>query len=124
MGIKAINLGKYSKYLGLLLLIGLSTSLVRSYQKAAKTKALVEREKKKIEELKSQNEKLEEDLARVKSEEFIEKQLRDRLGLAKAGEIVLVLPDLETLRKLAPKVGEEEESLPDPTWKKWANLFF
>ena len=124
MGIKAINLGKYSKYLGLLLLIGLSTSLVRSYQKAAKTKALVEREKKKIEELKSQNEKLEEDLARVKSEEFIEKQLRDRLGLAKAGEIILVLPDAETLKKLAPKVGEEVETLPDPPWKKWVDLFF
>ena len=112
MGIKAINLGKYSKYLGLLLLIGLSTSLVRSYQKAAKTKALVEREKKKIEELKSQNEK------------FIEKQLRDRLGLAKAGEIILVLPDAETLKKLAPKVGEEVETLPDPPWKKWVDLFF
>lgn len=124
MGIKALNLEKYSKYAGILILILLSTSLFKSYQKTLKTKALVEREKKRIEELKSQNAKLEGELERVKSEEFIEKQLRDKLGLAKAGEIVLVLPDAETLKKLAPKVGEEEEALPDPTWKKWMNLFF
>lgn len=124
MGMKAINLEKYSKYVGILLLIGLSTSLFRSYQKVAKIKSLVEREKNRIEELKNQNEALEENLVRVKSEEFVEKQLRDKLGLAKAGEVILVLPDAETLKKLAPKAGEEEENLPDPTWKKWMNLFF
>lgn len=123
MGMKAINLEKYSKYLGILLLIGLSTSLFRSYQKVSKTKLLVEREKKRVEELKNENKKLEEDLARVKSEEFIEKQLRDKLGLARAGEVVLVLPDSETLKKLAPKIEVEEEAIPDPTWKKWAKLF-
>ena len=33
------------------------------------------------------------------SDEFIEKQLRDKLGLAKKGEIILILPDEETLKK-------------------------
>lgn len=124
MGIKAINLNKYSKYLGALLLIGLSSSLVRSYQKVGRTKAVIEREKGRVEELKKENKKLEEDLTRVKSEEFIEVQLRDKLGLARPGEIVLVLPDAETLKKLAPRLEEEEEALPDPPWKKWAKLFF
>ncbi len=123
MGMKAINLEKYSKYLGILLLIGLSTSLFRSYQKGNKTKLLIEREKKRVEELKTENTRLEEDLTRVKGEEFVEKQLRDKLGLAKAGEVVLVLPDAETLKKIAPKVESEEEVLPAPTWKKWLNLF-
>lgn len=123
MGMRAINLEKYSKYLGILLLIGLSTSLFRSYQKASKTKSLIQREKNRVEELKKENEKLEEDLTRVKSEEFIEKQLRDKLGLARPGEVILVLPDAETLKKLAPKIENEEEVLPEPTWKKWMDLF-
>ncbi len=117
-------MGRYTKYLGLLLLIGLATSLVRSYQKVVRTKAIIEREKDKIERLKKENTTLEEDLIRVKSAEYIESQLRDKLGLAKTGEIVLVLPDSETLKKLAPKMEEEEETLPDPPCKKWANLFF
>ncbi len=114
---------KYSKYLGLLLLIGLSSSVVRSYQKVGATKAVIEREKVRVEKLKKENMKLEEDLARVKSEEFIEVQLRDKLGLAKPGEIVLVLPDAETLKKLAPRIEKEEEVLPDPPWRKWIKLF-
>ena len=117
-------MGRYTKYLGLLLLIGLATSLIKSYQKAGRTKAAIEKEKAKIEELKRENATLEEDLVRVKSAEYIEKQLRDKLGLARTGEIVLVLPDAETLKKLAPKLEEEEEVLPDPPWKKWRNLFF
>jgi hypothetical protein len=63
-------------------------------------------------------------LAEVKSQDYIEKQLRDKLGLAKPGEIVVVMPDADTLRKLAPKPVEEEAVLPDPTWKKWLRLFF
>lgn len=117
-------MGRYTKYLGLLLLLGLGTSLVRSYQKAARTKEAILKEKDKVEELKNENAKLEEDLVRVKSAEYIEKQLRDKLGLAKEGEIVLVLPDAETLKKLAPKIEEEEEALPDPPWRKWLELFF
>ena len=67
---------------------------------------------------------MEQRLAEVKGEEYIEKQLRDNLGLAKEGEIVVVLPDEEILRKIAPSVPEEEDILPDPTWKKWLKLFF
>lgn len=117
-------MGRYTKYLGLLLLLGLGTSLVKSYQKGARTKAVIEREKERIEELKKENAKLEEDLLRVKSAEYVEKQLRDKLGLARTGEIVLVLPDAETLKKLAPRLEEEEDILPDPPWRRWMNLFF
>ncbi len=38
--------------------------------------------------------------------------------------IVVVLPDTATLEKLAPEVPVEQETLPDPNWKKWWNLFF
>ena len=117
------SMGRYRKYLGLLLLVGLAVSLFRSYQRGIRSRAAIEREKDKIEKLKSENAKLEEDLIRVKSAEYIEAQLRDKLGLAKTGEIVLVLPDAETLKKLAPRLPEEEDVLPLPPWKKWVQLF-
>jgi cell division protein FtsB len=69
------------------------------------------------------NAQLREKLSEVQSEEYVERQLRDKLGLAKEGEIVIVLPDEETLRKFAPREVEEEETLPDPNWRMWARLF-
>ena len=43
--------------------------------------------------------------------------------MAKEGEIVVILPDPETVRKFAPSIYTEEEPLPDPNWKKWLKLF-
>ncbi|MDP3994252.1 MAG: hypothetical protein Q8P91_00270, partial [bacterium] len=59
----------------------------------------------------------------AKKQEYIEKQLRDKLGLSKEGETIVVLPDADTLRKLVPPIPGEEEILPDPNWKKWLKLF-
>jgi phosphoglycerate-specific signal transduction histidine kinase len=83
----------------------------------------IEKEKEKIEKLKKEKEELQKDVEMARSEEFIEKQLRDNLGLAKEGEIVVILPDYETVKKFAPGIEEEEDLLPEPNWKKWVNLF-
>ncbi len=74
--------------------------------------------------LKKENEELQKRLTETQSPVYIERELRDKLGLAKRGEVVVVLPDAEILKRLAPKSSEEEDFLPDPTWKKWAKLFF
>jgi len=76
-----------------------------------------------VADLWKENEELKKELQILGSEEYKERQLRDKLGLAKEGELIVVLPDDETLRKLAPKSLEEEDSLPDPNWKKWMHLF-
>ena len=76
-----------------------------------------------VADLRKENEELKKELQILGSEEYKERQLRDKLGLAKEGELIVVLPDDETLRKLAPKILEEEDSLPDPNWKKWMHLF-
>ncbi|OGM19890.1 hypothetical protein A2686_01470 [Candidatus Woesebacteria bacterium RIFCSPHIGHO2_01_FULL_38_10] len=73
--------------------------------------------------LEKESERLKKDLEAVKSEAYVEKQIREKLGLAKEGEVVIVLPDEDTLRKLAPDYTEEEETLPDPNWRRWLKLF-
>lgn len=83
----------------------------------------VQKEKERVEKMRAENTKLEAQIAQTQGSAFIEKQIRDKLGLAKAGEAVVVLPDPEILKKLAPQILVEENSLPDPNWKKWLKLF-
>lgn len=98
-------------------------SLIRNINRINEAKKRVDRTKEKLEKLAQENKRLEEELRKIQKDEFVEKQLRDKLGLAKEGEIVMVLPDTETLKKLVSQIPEEEETLPDPVWKRWMRLF-
>jgi len=118
-----VKLKSYYLYAGLFLGFLFLLSLIRNVSKIAGAEKRISRAQERVEKLKKENEEAERRLAKVKGEEYIEKQLRDKLGLAKEGEIVVVLPDEETLRKIAPGIAEEEDVLPDPTWKKWLKLF-
>lgn len=88
-----------------------------------KGKALDEA-KDRVERLKKEQEDLLKTKEKIESDEFIEKEAREKLGLAKPGETVAVLPDQETLKKLAPKL--EEETFPEefPIWRRWVEMFF
>ena len=110
-------------YAVLSLVVLLVFSLSGSISKIKNVALKIEKQKEKVEELKKENEKLEKDLEIARSEEFIEKQLRDKLRLAKEGEIIVILPDADEVKKFAPRMDEEEEILPDPNWKKWMKLF-
>lgn len=73
--------------------------------------------------------RLEEEHARLQSEleyaqspAFIEKEARNRLGLGREGEEVVLLPKQDVGLK-TQDVGEKiHENLPN--WKKWWRLFF
>lgn len=72
-----------------------------------------------VDELRQENEVLKHDLSQVESQDFIEKQAREKLNLQKEGDIVVVLPkDLKY--KDAPSVDTPD----DPNWRKWWKLFF
>ena len=114
---------KLPKYFLILLLIIFSTSLAINIGKIKKFNKTISEKEEKIAKIKKENEEIKKKLEEAKSQEYIEKQLRDSLGLAKEGEIVVVLPDEDTLRNLAPKLEKEESTLPDPNWKRWLKLF-
>lgn len=71
----------------------------------------------KVEELRRNKEELKKRLEYVRSGEFIEKEAREKLGMAKADEVVVILPKLEE------RQGEKKEE-EAPNWKKWQRLFF
>lgn len=73
-----------------------------------------------LEQLKEENKKLQEQREYTKSDEFREKEIRDKLGLAKEGEAVVVLPKDDS------RESKENSKKPSgvPNYKKWWNLFF
>jgi len=119
-----LKLGKSLRYIFIALFLVLSISLIRNVIKISQAGKVVGEASLRVEILKEENLKLQERLSEVQGEAYVEKELRDKLGLAKEGETVLVLPEEDIVRSLAPKLTEEEETLPDPNWKKWLKLFF
>lgn len=117
------SLIKLSGYVFYLLLLILTISLSRNISKMRQINKEVQQKEEKVKKLEEEGKGLGKKLEEAQSNDYIEKQIRDKLGLAKPGEIVVVLPDEAVLRKLAPKMEEGEDSLPDPNWKKWAKLF-
>ncbi len=118
-----IRLRAYFNYFIIILALFLTVSLIGNIASTQNTLKSVEKKEKEVQALADRNSELKKTLERVQSEAFIEKQIRDQLGLAREGEIVLVLPDENVLKSLVPKLPQEEEELPDPIWRKWLKLF-
>jgi cell division protein FtsB len=114
---------KISGYALLGVVLLLSITLVKNILRNVDINKKIEAEKARVEQMKQDNADLAQKVAEIQSQAYIEEQLRDKLGLAKEGEIVVVLPDTATLEKLATDVPVEVQTLPDPNWKKWLKLF-
>jgi len=118
---KSIN--KLAGYAIWLLIVLLAFSTVRSFGSAARVKAQIKAEGEKVAKMQKENTELQNRVLLTQSEEFMEKEIRNKLGLVKSGEVVVVLPDAEILKQLAPVQPQDGESLPEPNWKRWLGLF-
>ena len=99
-------------------------STIKNIGRVSNIRKQVAYEKERVEKMRAENIKLEEQIAEANSSAYIEKQIRDKLGLAKNGEVVVILPDNEIVKSLAPLLVDVENSLPDSNWVKWKKLFF
>lgn len=105
-------------------IILLALSIFRNFERSSRIKTQIEAEKTKLTKIQAENDRLSKELAQTQNPNFIEREVRNKLGLGKENEAIVVLPDEEILRKLAPEERVEEDILPDPNWKKWEKLFF
>src|SRR5574337_966769 len=80
------------------IIVLLSISLLGSIIKILNANQKLTEAKNKILAAQKEQEDRKRKVAEAKSPEFIEKRARDKLGLAKEGEIVVVLPDPQTLK--------------------------
>ena len=98
--------------IGIILIIELSRSVMDLLDKGK----IIEQTQKRLERAKAKNKELKKRLAEVQSLAFIEKQAREKLNLAREGEVVVILP------KITPE-PEIEEAKELANWQKWLKLF-
>jgi len=110
-------------YVLIILVFLFGLSLFKNILKINEAKNRIQKEKEKVIKLEQEGRILEEELKKMQGNEYLETQLRDKLGLAKKGESVVILPDSETLKKLVPEIPDEKDYLPDPPYKKWLKIF-
>ncbi len=99
-----------------ILLIVNSTKRILSFHSTSR--GIVEAEAR-LERLKKENEALKRDLEYKKSDQFTEGEIRNKLGLAKKGEEIVVVPKDES-----DKQQETSNKKEKANWEKWRELFF
>lgn len=115
---------KYLRWIILAVSLFLIVSMGRSTLQIFGRGNALEEARQRIRELEEEQARLLELKEKVESQEFMEKEAREKLGLAKPGEVVVILPPDEALRKLAPDFDTEHFAEELPIYKRWMRLFF
>lgn len=98
----------------LILIVTLSRSVYNLWQR----RDIVSQRARELARQKAENQRLKQKLSEVQTPEFVERQAREKLGLVKPGEVVVLVPKTEA--------GSEDQTAtqPLPNWQKWWRLFF
>lgn len=112
--LKKLVFGLFSLIL-LSLIVNFSRQTVRLWRSAD----VLKEKKDELAVLEKKNEELKDELKRIESPEFIEEAAREKLGLGKEGEVVVILPSGDLAAQENYRMDKEP-----PNWKKWWRLFF
>jgi len=107
-----------------ILIIILLASTVKNIGKVNAIRKQIEDERIKVERMQTENVELQSRIVESQGSDFIEKQIRDKLGLSREGEAIVILPEESVVKSLSPPQTTQEDILPDPNWRKWFKLFF
>ncbi len=111
--------------IGILIGIVLIVSLSRDVQRLLSTRDRMVKEYSDVLQLEQEQQDLAIELNYVVSDEFVEQEARDKLLLAKPGEVVIILPPYEESTATSDLVFEPLERNQDRSnWRKWVELFF
>jgi len=94
---------------------------VRSIYDLWQKKDLVLSTQKELEYLKDENKKLKSELSYVQTDEFIEKEARDKLLWVKENEQQVLITD----KIITKSIAEEQKAIQiKPNWQQWWEIFF
>lgn len=115
---------KFVRLLIVIICILLVISLVQNISRSRQMQQTLANAEASLNELKNRQTNLQQDLSIIESDFYLEKEARNKLGLVKEGEVVIVLPDEELLRRLSPRKEQQENiAALKPNWRKWLELF-
>jgi len=78
-----------------------------------------------VQRLENEQKELKAELKYRKTNEFVEKEARDKLMMAFPGEVMLVIPKTETAKDiLGSSTINTTNQNQTPLWKQWIDLFF
>ncbi len=105
--------------LGVFLVVNLSRSIIDLWQKGG----LLDKEEERYAKARLENEELTKQYEQIQTPEYIEKEARDKLGLGREGEVVVVLPPNkdQSTDQLSNKVKDNEVKA---VWRKWVEVLF
>lgn len=106
-----------------IIILGLFYALGRQIYDSLKSDDRLNQETEKLVGLQKRNMELKNKLAEVQSIRFIEKEARNKLGLAREGETVVMISQKEIDRVLRAEKKPIEE-IKIPNWEGWLRLFF
>ncbi len=106
--------------LAILVIIVLAVNGVRRILNLRTTSQKVRESQEQLEKLKQENEALKRESEYKKSQEFAEAEIRNKLGLAKEGETVVVLPESDGEQSSV----SSEQSTNIANYIKWWRFFF
>lgn len=107
---------------GVILILGLLFSLGRQVYEVLKISERITEETEKLTRLQQQNQELRKKLEYVESGEFIERQARDKLNLARENEVVMVISPKEIDQIL--QEGKEKQVEKISHWLGWLRVFW
>lgn len=110
--------------LGLIILVSLvvAYNLLTQIMGAAKYGERLSQAAETLYELEIKNKELKKKLSDIQSPEFIEKEARNKLGLSKKGETVVVITEEKIKQILGASGSAQEVRLPN--WLGWFRVFF
>lgn len=117
------------KKVGSVVILGVAiymiVALIRNLMDFSGLGSRVEEINAEVENLKKENERLKVVSERVNTQEFEEYTIREKLGMVKPGEMVVLLPNDYLDQKKGSSLEEEivvQESVAN--WQKWLKLFW
>lgn len=112
------------KQLTTLLLLGFGLYLIASFSHSLyelwNKQEAVTRQQQKVNQAQETNNKLKNELRYVQSDEFVEEQAREKLGMAKEGETVVIIQD-KALQEATKSAIPTPTPLPNAM--QWLSLF-
>ena len=110
--------------LALSLLVGLvvAYNLIIQIMEAAKSGERLSQAAETVYKLEAKNKELKKKLSDIKSPEFIEEMARNKLGLSKEGETIVIIPEERLKQVMGASKSAQEVRLPN--WLGWLKGFW
>ena len=102
------------------MIISLSRSVVDLWER----RKIVKEEQIRLAQIEKKHDALTKKLEMVQTPAFVEKEARERLGMAKPGETVIIMDTNTYSEHSQPGSLSADPSTQTPNWKRWWGVFF